>query len=115
MAMPMFSPNVLAEDIPITIAEKRAIDKSRPHRVPGIIPVTCSLDEIAMYVEVTFTSGIEEASVRLTNLTTGEVTTTFGNTSVILVPIPAEGQYMIEIILANGHEYYGLFEVSDLN
>lgn len=99
----------------VVIISKNTPPKPHVNRAPSAIPLDCLIDEIAMYVEVTFTSGIEEATVRLTNLTTGEVTTTFGNTSVILVPIPAVGQYMIEIILANGHEYYGLFEVSDLN
>ena len=68
-----------------------------------------------MSVEVTFTSGVEDATVRLTNLTTGEITTEYGNTSTMLVPVPAEGQYLIEIILSNGREYYGLFEATDNN
>ena len=68
-----------------------------------------------MSVEVTFTSGIEDATVRLTNLTTGEITTTYGNTSAMLVPVPGEGQYMIEIILSDGREYYGLFEATIIN
>ncbi|MGM9740970.1 MAG: hypothetical protein ACI3ZP_10245 [Candidatus Cryptobacteroides sp.] len=115
MAMPMFSQNVLAENIPIIVSEKRTTDNTRPHRVPGVIPVNCSFDDINCQVEVTFTTGIEEATVRLTNLTTGEITTTYDITSVMLVPIPAEGQYLIEIILANGREYYGMFDVTDNN
>ena len=79
----MFSQHVLAEDIPIVVAEKRATDKTRPHRAPGINPLNCSFDDINFLVEVTFTSGIEDATVRLTNLTTGEITTTYGNTQVV--------------------------------
>ena len=115
MTMPMFSQNVLAEDIPIVVAEKRTTDKTRPHRAPGINPLNCSFDDINFQVEVTFTSGIEDATVRLTNLTTGEITTTYGNTSTMLVPVPGEGQYMIEIILSSGREYYGLFEATIIN
>lgn len=96
MAMPMFAQNVLAENIPIVVTEKRTTDNTRPHRVPGIIPVSCSFDDINCQVEVTFTTGIEEATVRLTNLTTGEITTTYGSTNVMLVPIPSDGQYQID-------------------
>ena len=83
MTMPMFSQHVLAEDIPIVVAEKTTTYKTRPHRAPGINPLNCSFDDINFLVEVTFTSGIEDATVRLTNLTTGEITTTYGNTQVV--------------------------------
>lgn len=99
----------------VVILDKNAKNNTHVNRAPSVIPIDCIIDEIMMSVEVTFTSGIEDATVRLTNLTTGEITTTYGNTSTMLVPVPGEGQYMIEIILSSGREYYGLFEATIIN
>ena len=99
----------------VVILDKNAKNNTHGNTAPSVIPIDCIIDESMMSVEVTFTSGIEDATVRLTNLTTGEITTTYGNTSTMLVPVPGEGQYMIEIILSSGREYYGLFEATDNN
>ena len=99
----------------VVILDKNAKNNTHGNTAPSVIPIDCIIDEIMMSVEVTFTSGIEDATVRLTNLTTGEITTTYGNTSTMLVPVPGEGQYMIEIILSSGREYYGLFEATIIN
>ena len=99
----------------VVILDKNAKNNTHGNTAPSVIPIDCIIDESMMSVEVTFTSGIEDATVRLTNLTTGEITTTYGNTSTMLVPVPGEGQYMIEIILSDGREYYGLFEATIIN
>ena len=99
----------------VVILDKNAKNNTHGNTAPSVIPIDCIIDESMMSVEVTFTSGIEDATVRLTNLTTGEITTTYGNTSTMLVPVPGEGQYMIEIILSSGREYYGLFEATIIN
>lgn len=99
----------------VVILDKNAKNNTHGNTAPSVIPIDCIIDESMMSVEVTFTSGIEDATVRLTNLTTGEITTEYGNTSTMLVPVPAEGQYLIEIILSNGREYYGLFEATIIN
>ena len=99
----------------VVILDKNAKNNTHGNTAPSVIPIDCIFDEITMSVEVTFTSGVEDATVRLTNLTTGEITTEYGNTSTMLVPVPAEGQYLIEIILSNGREYYGLFEATIIN
>ena len=99
----------------VVILDKNAKNNTHGNTAPSVIPIDCIIDESMMSVEVTFTSGIEDATVRLTNLTTGEITTTYGNTSTMLVPVPGEGQYVIEIILSDGREYYGLFEATIIN
>ena len=99
----------------VVILDKNAKNNTHGNTAPSVIPIDCIIDESMMSVEVTFTSGIEDATVRLTNLTTGEITTTYGNTSTMLVPVPGAGQYVIEIILSDGREYYGLFEATDNN
>ena len=67
----------------VVILDKNAKTNTHVNRAPSVIPIDCIFDEITMSVEVTFTSGIEDATVRLTNLTTGEITTTYGNTQVV--------------------------------
>ena len=67
----------------VVILDKNAKNNTHGNTAPSVIPIDCIIDESMMSVEVTFTSGIEDATVRLTNLTTGEITTTYGNTQVV--------------------------------
>ena len=57
----------------VVILDKNAKNNTHGNTAPSVIPIDCIIDESMMSVEVTFTSGIEDATVRLTNLTTGEI------------------------------------------
>ena len=79
------------------------------HRSPSIIPFDASYDPILNQVVVSYNSTVE-STVSLSNLMTGENSTTYGTTSLVILPVPSDGTYLLEITLANGREYYGTFD-----
>ena len=96
-------------EIRIVIMDKGAPKPGHTHRSPSIIPFDASYDPILNQVVVSYNSTVE-STVSLSNLMTGENSTTYGTTSLVILPVPSDGTYLLEITLANGREYYGTFD-----
>ena len=63
-------------------------------------------------VEVQFRIAIESATVKLTNLVTGETSTEYATSgsALVILPLSSSGTYLLEINLMDGREYYGTFD-----
>lgn len=96
----------------VVICDKNVNKDKHVNRAPSQVPIECTYYSNSQYVEIILSSGADEANVLLTNMISGEMATVFGG-SVLIVPIPSNGYYLIEITLSNGREYYGTFETSD--
>ena len=108
-AMLMFSTMTMAA-MDIVVATKEVRDDRRPHRVPAMKEISCEYDPAVGTVEVVSLSGTLITSVKLTNMLTGQTVVDVSETSLVILPVPSDGNYLLEITLANGREYYGTFD-----
>lgn len=94
------------------------IGKLRPGgeipRSPDEIPVAASFSVSASCIYITVLSDVGNIDIELENLTTGEYSLTFVNSSTGSTIIPfsgSSGSWVITFTLASGEEYVGEFEI----
>lgn len=95
------------------VVERKIVQSDyRPHRAPEQLPIDCIYNDVMSQVEVQFKNVIDAATIKLTNLVTGETMTEYATAGVTLVIIPLSysGTYLLEINLMDGREYYGTFD-----
>lgn len=95
------------------VVERKIVQSDyRPHRAPEQLPIDCIYNDVMSQVEVQFKNVIDGATIKLTNLVTGETMTEYATAGVTLVIIPLSysGTYLLEINLTDGREYYGTFD-----
>lgn len=95
------------------VVERKIVQSDyRPHRAPEQLPIDCIYNDVMSQVEVQFKNVIDGATIKLTNLVTGETMTEYATAGVTLVIIPLSysGTYLLEINLMDGREYYGTFD-----
>ena len=97
----------------VVILDKAPKKNDHKNRAPELIPLECYYNGFAGQVEIILDAGSGETLVRLSNLVTGEAATMTESTSLIIVPVPSDGLYMLEITLSNGREYYGTFSTEE--
>ena len=102
--------SITMEAMDIIVATKEVRDDRRPHRVPAMKEISCEYDPAVGAVEVVSLSGTLITSVKLTNMFTGQTVVDVSETSLVILPVPSDGNYLLEITLANGREYYGTFD-----
>ena len=96
----------------IVVERKMVKSTNRPHRAPEQLPIDCIYNDVMSQVEVQFRIAVESATVKLTNLVTGETTTEYATSgsSLVILPLSSSGTYLLEINLMDGREYYGTFD-----
>lgn len=99
--------------IPIVIIESSQEDGLN-HRSPETTPISACYEDFISSVCMTFSQNLGVLDITITNLTDGtyadfEIDSSLG--SAILPISGVEGFYTIVIVLANGVEYVGQFEL----
>ena len=100
------------EEDRIVVERKIVQSDDRPHRAPEQLPIDCIYNDVMNQVEVQFRIAIESATVKLTNLVTGETSTEYATSgsALVILPLSSSGTYLLEINLMDGREYYGTFD-----
>lgn len=96
-------------EVRIVIMDKGAPKPGHTHRSPSLIPFDATYDPMLNQVFVSYNSNVA-STVSLSNLMTGETSTTYGPSALVILSVPSDGTYLLEITLANGREYYGTFD-----
>ena len=96
----------------IVVERKIVRSDNRPHRAPEQLPIDCIYNDVMNQVEVQFKNVIDGATVKLTNLVTGETSTEYATSgsALVILPLSSFGTYLLEINLMDGREYYGTFD-----
>lgn len=98
-----YPPVVLQESMPV-------VDPNSP-RTPSVLPLSCSFDSLTGNLHFDFLFPLGDVTITLTEALVGVVSTDDYSTSTcsIIVPVPGQGTYEINILLESGAEYTGYF------
>lgn len=104
-------PSSVKDELTIPIrAGNPPVDPNSP-RSPGIIPVSCSFNDVTGYLNFTFLFPMGDVTITLTEASAGVVSTDEYSTSTcsVVIHVPSQGTYEISILLESGMEYTGQF------